>query len=81
MLQNQINELVIANKRNQKDNEELEQYGRRLCLRFEGVETEENETSEKVLEKVVSMCKEAGVDVPNETLDRAHRIGKDYFHK
>ena len=37
--------------------EELEQYGRRLCLRFEGVPTEMNETGDKVLEKIVVICK------------------------
>ena len=36
----------------QSENEELEQYGRRLCIRAEGVPTTDNETSEEVLKKV-----------------------------
>ena len=36
----------------QSENEELEQYGRRLCIRAEGVPTTGNETSEEVLKKV-----------------------------
>ena len=35
----------------QSENEELEQYGRRLCIRVEGVPTTNNETAEKVLKK------------------------------
>lgn len=38
-----------------KDNEELKQYGRRLCLCFEGAETAEKETIENVLEETVSI--------------------------
>ena len=32
--------------------DELEQYGRRVCLRIEGVEHQVNEKSEEVLEKL-----------------------------
>ena len=35
----------------QSENEELEQYGRRLCIRVEGVPTTDNETAEEVLKK------------------------------
>ena len=59
--------------------EQLEQYERRQCLRFEGVPTEQNEISHKVLSKVVEMCKVAGVDIPDTVIDRACRIGEAYF--
>ena len=36
----------------QSENEELEQYGRRLGIRVEGVPTTDSETSEEVLKKV-----------------------------
>ena len=36
----------------QSENEELEQYGRRLCIRVEGAPITDNETSEEVLKKV-----------------------------
>ena len=52
MLQEQIKNLFTKNQRNQKDVEELEQFGRRLCLRIDGVPTEEKETSKDVLQKV-----------------------------
>ena len=57
----------------------MEQYGRRQCLRFEGVTTEQNETIDKVLSKVMDMCKEAGVDIPDTVINRVHRIGEAYF--
>ena len=87
MLQKHIIEIKKQNLTNQSEIEEVEQYGRRQCLRFEGVPTEQfegvpteqNETSDKVLSKVVDMCKEAGGDIPDTVIDRAHRIGEAYF--
>ena len=79
MLQKHILEIKKQNLTNQSEIEELEQYGRRQCLRFEGVPTEQNETSDKVLSKVMDMCKEAGVDIPDTVIDTAHRIEGAYF--
>ena len=42
----------------QSENEELEQYGRRLCIRVEDVPTTDNETSKEVLKKVQSLINE-----------------------
>ena len=66
---------------NQQEIEELEQYGRRLYLRFEEISTEKNETSDKILEKIVGICKESGVEVPDTVTDRAHMIGVPYVDK
>ena len=55
--------------------DELEQYGRRVCLRIEGVEHQVNEKSEEVLEKVVNIIKESEAKIPESVLDRAHRVG------
>ena len=49
MLQNQVSEIEKQNLQNQQEIEELKQYVRRLCLRFEVIPTEKNETSDKVL--------------------------------
>ena len=56
----------------------LEQYGRRVCLRIEGVEHKVNEKSEEVLEKVINIVKESEAKIPESVLDRAHRIGPTY---
>ena len=75
MLKNQVVELRELNINNQSRNEELEQYGRRLCLRIDSVPTVKNESSDDILEFTKSLFKEAKVAVPNIVLDRAHRIG------
>ena len=72
--QNQITEM-------QQTNEELEQYGRRLCIRIDGVPTVDNEISDQVLDKVKSLIKETSCDIPDVVIDRAHRIGKGYNDK
>ena len=58
--------------------DELEQHGRRVCLRIEGVEHQANEKSEDVLEKVVNILKESETEIPESALDRAHHIGPTY---
>ena len=72
--QNQIKEMHQAN-------EELEQYGRTLLLRIDGVPTVDNETSDEVLDKVKSLIKETSCDIPDVVIDRAHRTGKGYNDK
>ena len=75
ILKKQVAKLREMNINNQSRNEELEQYGRRLCLRIDDVPTVENESSNDVLEFTKSLFKEAKVAVPDNVLDRAHRIG------
>ena len=58
--------------------DELEQYGRRLCLRIDNVPFKENETSDEVLQIVKEKITEAECDIPEAVLDRAHRIGLPY---
>ena len=78
MLKKQVAQLQEMNINNQTHNKELEQYGRRLCLRIDDVPTVRNESSNNVLEFTKSLFKEAKVAVPNNVLDRAHRIGPSY---
>ena len=72
--QNQVKEM-------QQANEELEQYGRRLCIRIDGVPTVDNETSNEVLDKVKCLIKENSYDISDVVIGRAHRIGKGYNNK
>ena len=51
-----------------KENDELSQYQRRLCLRIHGIElaTEgENETSDDYLQKVNDVFENLGDHIPN----------------
>ena len=57
-----------------------EQYNRRLCLRINGIPlpriNNESESADECLNKVKDVFKEIGVAIPDEVIDRAHRIGK-----
>ena len=75
MLQKHILEVKKQNIANHSESEELEQYGQSQCLRFKGVPMEKNETSDKVLIKVMDLCTEVDANVPDTVIDRAGRIG------
>ena len=60
----------------EKGVDDQEQYNRRLCLRIDGIDMEENETGEICLKKVKLVFKELKVSVPDTVIDRAHRIGQ-----
>ena len=66
---------------NQVNNEELEQYGRRLCLRIDGVTSVNNESGDDVLKSVESLFREAKVDISKAVVDRTHRTEPKYFDK
>ena len=57
--------------------DQQEQYSRRTCLRINGIKKDKDETAEKCLNKVQQVCKELNVNIPDDSFDRAHRIGKD----
>ena len=57
-------------------NEELEQYGRRYCLRIEGVPSAENGGSGDVLGKVGSLVAESGCEMPGVVVGGAHWVGR-----
>ena len=81
MLQQHVREYQKRINKLEDDGEELEQYGRRLCLRIDGVPSTDKETSDEVLEKEKSLASESGCDIPDVVIDRAHRIGKEYRDK
>ena len=89
MLQTQIISLKLSNefsfKALEEKHEDLEQYGRRLCLRIDGLPTDndddDDESADLVLKKVEALVQEAECDIPSTVLDRAHRIGPLYLDK
>ena len=63
--------------------EENEQYSRRVSLRINQLplpdeESDETETSEDVLDKVKELIEEAEIEIPDDCIDRAHRVGKAF---
>ena len=77
MLQTHVNNLKRS-KCDYSKVDDLEQYGRRLCLRIDGIKSSKDETSDQVLQIVKDKIKEANVEIPDLVLDRAHRVGKNY---
>ena len=60
------------------EKEDLEQYGRRICVRIDDVPVESEETLDSVSEKVGEFFREACPDIPESCIDRAHHIGSEY---
>ena len=81
MLKKQVHELQELNFNSQPCNKELEQYGRRLCLRINGVPTVKDEPSDDVPEFANTLFKEAKVAVPDNVLYCASRIGPSYMDR
>ena len=79
--QKRVLELKKENVKNRVASEENEPHGRRLWFRTDGILTEKKESGENVSHKVTEMWTEAGVDIPNEVVDTAHRIELLYTDK
>ena len=66
VLESHIDHLVIAN-------DEEEQYQRRLCLRFNGInlpsDVDGKETSDECLDKVQGVFEELGLSIPTNVID------------
>ena len=61
--------------------DEAEQYSRRACLRIYGIPTTDSESAKQCETKVKEIFEEIGVKVPDDMLDRAHRIGRKSKNK
>ena len=64
MLKKQVAEMSKLSIENHSKNEELEQYGRCLCLRVDGIPAVSNESSDDEMNLAKSLFKEAKVSVP-----------------
>ena len=70
LLQEQVMTLKYANLQMQNSKEELEQYGRRLYLRINGVPAKSGETSDHVLKYIKKkMFDEGELDIPDTVID------------
>ena len=78
MLKKQVAELSKFSTENHSKNEELEQYGRHLCFCADTIPAVSNESSDDVMNLTKSLFKEPKVSVPENILDRAHRIEPIY---
>ena len=59
--------------------DDIEQYGRRLCVRIDNMPVGEKETSDDCLNKVVQLMNNMDIDVDRGMIDHAHRISKKFI--
>ena len=59
------------------EKDDLEQYGRRVCVRIDDVSVESKKIADSVYEKVGEFFREACPDIPVSCTDRARRIGSE----
>ena len=78
MLQKHVDNLKRFQETQSVQIDDVEQYGRRLCLRIDGVDKVENEKADEVLVKVKAIIEDSETEIPEHVIDRAHRIGKPY---
>ena len=81
MFKNQILELKQVIVKLHNEIRELEQYGRRSCIRIDGIPQVPNKSSEDVFDNIVEMFVKAGIEDIEQNTDRAHYIGKSYHHR
>ena len=61
-----------------KQTDSQEQYSRRSCLRINGIEKAENESTTDCVNKVIDIFKDVeDVHLSAEDIDRAHRVGRE----
>ena len=68
-----ITALAQQNKENKQRYDELEQYGRRLCLRIYSLPKQSNEKAENVFKFVKALIEEVpDLEIREVVIDRAH---------
>ena len=58
--------------------DDIEQYGRRVCLRVEDMPLQQNETEQKLMDQLENEFSNMGLDVTASAIERIHRIGPIY---
>ena len=69
MFQNQILELKQANAKLQNEIDELEQYGRRSCIRIDGIREVSNKSGQDVFNNIIDMFLRAGIEDVEQNTD------------
>ena len=57
---------------------DIEQYGRRFCLRINGIPLKTREKEQDLRERVHKEITSMGLNIPQEAIDRIHRTGKKF---
>ena len=62
--------------RHELEADELAQYSRRMCLDVSNIPGDEGSPTEDVEGKILKRCKEVGVEITSDDIDRCHRKGR-----
>ncbi len=65
----------------ENEHEKLEQYSRRWNLLFDGVKEEVAESEKTIWQKVIAQCDSIGVNINDNDIQVAHRVGVKNFAK
>ena len=58
--------------------DDIEQYGRRVCLRVKNMPLKQDETEQKLMDQLENEVSNMGLDVTASSIERIHRIGPIY---
>jgi hypothetical protein len=81
-LKDQNSKLQLALQDNQLEIDELEQYGRRMCLDISGIPGDTGDTNENIRKKIldhvntVKLKNGDSLNISSAEIDRCHRKGK-----
>ena len=62
----------------ERKTDDVEQYGRRLCLRIDNIPISEGNNPKDIEQELQKEFADMGVELPEDAIDRAHQIGKKY---
>ena len=77
-VESEVAVIRAANQHLMYKHDDLEQYGRRMNVRVEGIEWHEHETQQELKEKLEQSLRSIKVDVKEDTFIRFHRSGRPY---
>lgn len=75
-LRNSNNQLSNILKSTQLELDELDQYGRRMCLEISGIPGDTSDSTENVQRKIIEHATKSGATLCDADIDRCHRLGK-----
>lgn len=75
-LKHEVQTLKSELKKALLDDDELSQYGRRMCLDVSGIQGDEGKADENVEAKLLKLVNKAGLGLKHSDIDKCHRKGK-----
>lgn len=75
-LKSEIKNLKDELKVVKSDNDELNQYGRRMCLDISGIQGDTGSNTEDIESKILAEAKAKKIDICSADIDRCHRKGQ-----